>query len=1231
MLFIKKILVLIVPRMFALIIVLLLIISCNIFPQTSTKRGGIAFRTDDNQPISQYLEYAALFNNYNKKFTFAINLGKDQITSDYLNGIRQMQASGHEMMDHTPWHDTHWFATTSPDSYINHPGVHRINGGNIDLKHANVDINYARRTGYVNTNGNRVTSPSGIFSSFSKSDCYLYFPSIDKLVFIDDKTGWIDQYTVEVTDFWGGSINLGSRSNIQFYNFDYNNVHLTIDALKALAEESLRLANYYNLERPYTWIQPGGYFPHVHSYELKQACGDALGYKSAGVFADPSLKVFNAYNPNNDKQFGMNFGDFKDNIWTLEACKGLIADRIAKHHVVFGENHFDYGQVLLGGWSGFLARTEGLIQWCIANNIPIRTYSEWADVLYNQTPDPNENIFPPLNVDLDANNIPDGYNQGEKGILDNMDGYPTHGDYSYKISKVGKICSISNLGGIEKGANNFEIWTKGASGNFIEVSFKVGSQNLTYKFPAQNAEWTKFNLAQSINGNISLNIPTDISVVDVTISCSNYSSGEVKISGMKLNKSLGISEYLNVTPSNQSVTSNSGSTSFSVLSNISWSLSDDATWLSVSPSSGSNDGILTAAYLENTITAQRVGTITVNGEGITRTVTVTQAAAAFYMTVSPSDRPVSNTAGSTSFLVTSNGSWAAEDDADWITVSPISGSNDGTLTAEYAENTNTYQRVGTITVSGGGITRTVTVTQESAPSLTVTPSDRYVSYSTDSTTFMVSSNGSWAVEDDADWITVTPISGSNDGTLTVGYTENTNTYQRVGTITVTGEGITRTVTVTQESAPSLTVTPSDQYVRYTEGNTTFTITSNRSWTVEDDADWMTVTPSSGSNEGTLTVGYLENSSQAQRIGTIKVTCKGITHTVTVTQAAKKYLTISPINIELSADSGVFNLIIDSNLNWQLDEDMEWINLSKYNGSYSDTIKVKYDSNNKITTRQGKISIFGGKILDEVVVTQNAADVYAIIIPDSQAVSADSGRTTFNIKSNATWIIQGDFSWLTVIPDSGTGDASITVLYNANHDSLSRIGVLSLIVDTLSNSFVLRQEGLELFEITALADSLDAGTTSGSGRYLIGAQAKVIALPNKGWLFKNWKENNTVVSKDSIYNFVVSSHRILVAQFERILTGANDEIKLSDNFELFQNYPNPFNPETHIKFALPEAGLVTLSVYNIFGEKVRDLIAKFLEPGIYIIPFNAKDLASGIYIYRMQAKSFFELKKMSLIK
>ena len=227
-----------------------------------------------------------------------------------------------------------------------------------------------------------------------------------------------------------------------------------------------------------------------------------------------------------------------------------------------------------------------------------------------------------------------------------------------------------------------------------------------------------------------------------------------------------------------------GNTTFRITSNRNWTVEDNADWITVTPTSGSNDGELTVTYLENTNKIQRIGRITVTGGGITRTVTVTQSATPFTLKVSPSNQSVTNTSGSTAFTITSNTSWVVSDDVEWLNVTPTNGTDNGAIIANYLENTTTSQRVGTITVTGGGITRTVTVTQAAAPFiLTVSPSNQSVTNVSGSTAFTVTSNTDWTVEDDADWITVTPTSGSNDGTLTVTYLENTNTIQRVGTIT----------------------------------------------------------------------------------------------------------------------------------------------------------------------------------------------------------------------------------------------------------------------------------------------------------------------------------------------------------------------------------------------------------------------------------------------------------------
>jgi len=87
----------------------------------------------------------------------------------------------------------------------------------------------------------------------------------------------------------------------------------------------------------------------------------------------------------------------------------------------------------------------------------------------------------------------------------------------------------------------------------------------------------------------------------------------------------------------------------------------------------------------------------------------------------------------------------------------------------------------------------------------------------------------------------------------------------------------------------------------------------------------------------------------------------------------------------------------------------------------------------------------------------------------------------------------------------------------------------------------------------------------------------------------------------------------------------------EEYALFENFPNPFNPSTTIQFAIPEQSFVKLDIYNSLGERVTTLVAETLAAGIYSFNWNATYLPSGVYIYSIQSKDFFESKKMILMK
>lgn len=97
------------------------------------------------------------------------------------------------------------------------------------------------------------------------------------------------------------------------------------------------------------------------------------------------------------------------------------------------------------------------------------------------------------------------------------------------------------------------------------------------------------------------------------------------------------------------------------------------------------------------------------------------------------------------------------------------------------------------------------------------------------------------------------------------------------------------------------------------------------------------------------------------------------------------------------------------------------------------------------------------------------------------------------------------------------------------------------------------------------------------------------------------------------------------------TGISSQARAAQEFILYDSYPNPFNSATHIRFQIPSPEFVTLKVYDLLGRSVAELVRENLGPGSHERTFEARGLASGIYLYRLQAGSFQQTKKFVLIK
>jgi photosystem II stability/assembly factor-like uncharacterized protein len=161
-------------------------------------------------------------------------------------------------------------------------------------------------------------------------------------------------------------------------------------------------------------------------------------------------------------------------------------------------------------------------------------------------------------------------------------------------------------------------------------------------------------------------------------------------------------------------------------------------------------------------------------------------------------------------------------------------------------------------------------------------------------------------------------------------------------------------------------------------------------------------------------------------------------------------------------------------------------------------------------------------------------------------------------------------------------------------------------------------------------------TSTEGWVPMGEQAFFLYSSDSG---ENWSivptPDSSRVSRvsfpDSAHGFGIGPYGIIVKYVYQGPTNLAESEHSISNFCLQQNYPNPFNPSTTIKYSIPEDGFVKLAVYNMLGEEVATIVSNVQKAGRYEVNFKASGLASGVYVYRIEAANYTASKKLVLMK
>ncbi|OQX25344.1 MAG: hypothetical protein BWK80_16070 [Desulfobacteraceae bacterium IS3] len=459
------------------------------------------------------------------------------------------------------------------------------------------------------------------------------------------------------------------------------------------------------------------------------------------------------------------------------------------------------------------------------------------------------------------------------------------------------------------------------------------------------------------------------------------------------------------------------------------------------------------------------------------------------LSVTPASLDLTAAASTATLTVANTGTgtmnWTAAESLSWLSISPTSGTVNGTVTVTYDANSTGASRTGTITVTASGATgspKSISVTQAAAgqePVLSVTPASFELSATASTSTLTIANTGTgtlnWSAAESLDWLSLSPTSGTGSGTITLTYQANTGTSSRTGAITVTASGASgspKSISVTQAAAggtPVLSVTPASQDAPAGSGMVTYEIANTGSgtlsWTLSKDASWLTIIgTNSGTGNATMMISHQANTGAA-RTGKITVTASGATgspKTVEVKQAPgtteQAVLSIDPLSQEVPSASSTNAFTVKNTgtgaMAWTAVSNASWLTItlgaSGTITTESSAIVVSFAANTG-DVRTGTITVTAtgaGGSPQTISVKQAAGAVIQPVLsvtPNFQTVVQSGGTAAFTVANTGTgtlsWTVSETSDWLSVDPLSGTNNATVTVTCQQN-TGISRTGTLT---------------------------------------------------------------------------------------------------------------------------------------------------------------------------------------------
>lgn len=374
---------------------------------------------------------------------------------------------------------------------------------------------------------------------------------------------------------------------------------------------------------------------------------------------------------------------------------------------------------------------------------------------------------------------------------------------------------------------------------------------------------------------------------------------------------------------------------------------------------------------------------------------------------------------STTLMILSNLSWRISYSGGWFTVYPTQGK--GNEAVSVTATGGSSGSTGTITLSSTEDSRVVTVNVKYGspygdPYMYTIPSSITVDSRKQTTTFRIVSNVAWQASSNVSWCSISsysPSSGSDTMSISFDIQENTNKNNaRTGTITIRSND-TQTVNIPiQQTAKSsvvskLSVSPTSVTIDADGGTAELTVSCNVKWTASSNYSFCTVSPTSGSKSGKVTLTFSKNTESSQRNATITFSARDANSViVSATQKAAiiSYLRVQPTIVTKDYKSGSKQLYVQSNTYWSISNDSgSWLTVNPTAGQNDGTIELSFSENTSYTDSRTAVLTFYGVGVSEVsaTITQRkhedspSSDIDVYLSEFSSYVDVPSGGTTYN--------------------------------------------------------------------------------------------------------------------------------------------------------------------------------------------------------------------------------------------